>query len=63
MTTQSEAAPFLHRTAQVEDFLHLFAVVEEGPFFFVVVVVEEGEDHALHVAGVGRGPDSWRPGS
>ena len=39
-------------SVQVEEFLHFFAVIGEGPIFGVMVGVDDGEDYALHVAGI-----------
>ena len=32
----------------------LLAVIDERPLFGVVIVVEQGEDHFLHVSRIGR---------
>src|SRR5579859_2214692 len=50
-TTAAETAA-LELSVEIEEFLRLLAVIEEGPFFGVMVIVYQGEDHALHVAGV-----------
>ena len=34
---------------------HLFAVVDEGPVFGVMIHVKHGEHHTLHVSGAGSG--------
>ena len=38
---------------QVEELLHLFAVVDKDPVFRVVIIVEQRKNHSLHVAGFG----------
>ena len=40
---------------QVEELFVLFSVVGEDPFFRVMVIVDEGENHLLHVPGIWRG--------
>lgn len=40
---------------EVEQLFHLFSVILEGPIFEMVVGVDDGEDHALHMAGVRSG--------
>src|SRR5271155_6150221 len=42
-------------SVQVEEFLHFFAVIGEGPIFGVMVGVDNGEHYALHVAGIRSG--------
>src|SRR5579863_2326151 len=37
---------------KVEELLHLFAVIVEGPVFSVMVGVEHGNHYALHVTGI-----------
>src|SRR6266436_2121223 len=47
--------PILFTALQREQFLHLFAVIEEGPLFCVVIGVGHGEDDVLHVTSVEAG--------
>jgi hypothetical protein len=44
----------LHLPPQIEERLMFLAVVGEDPLLGVMVVIEHGQDHALHVAIVGR---------
>ena len=43
----------LRFAAQVEEFRVLLAMVDERPLFGVMIVVDQGEDHFLHVCGIG----------
>src|SRR5579864_4377748 len=47
--TTAGKMPALRLAPQVEDFRVLLAVINQRPFFGVVVVVDHGEDHFVHV--------------